>query len=62
MTKTKRLSILKDFSVMYPAKYSSPYSPPHTPVTMRPKTTATATYPTDHQAASLMVGSWGVLT
>ena len=57
MTKTKRLSMLRDFSVMYPAKYSSPYSRPHTAVTMTPKTTATAMYPTDHRAASLMVGS-----
>ena len=24
MTKTKRLSMLSDFSVMYPARYSSP--------------------------------------
>ena len=43
MTKTKRLSTLSAFSVMYPAKYSPAYCGPEKASTRSPKTTAMPT-------------------
>ena len=57
-TNTNRLSTESDFSSRYPAKYSSPCSPPYRNQTKKPNPTERTIQKTLHQTASLNVELW----
>jgi len=57
-TNTNRLSTESDFSSRYPAKYSSPCSPPYRNQTKKPNPTERTIQNTLHQTASLNVELW----